>query len=159
MTRYMIRKGLRRHKLVDERKAAVAVVRRNWDGYTIDAGRNGLYSVREGTELTLEVCRYMPGGGRSVGRAGMTLEENESALLPSRAATLHLHLEGEVLTLVRARRRGLHIVRRGEVLGEITGMLGLRPRLTLKEAMHPGWAALLYALALRMLEEDDAPLV
>lgn len=159
MTRYVIRKGLTRHRLLNEQAEVVAVIRRTWEGYTIDAGRDGLYSVREGAKWTLEICRYAPGSSRSEGKASMTLEEGESALLPSRVGTLQLRLEGEELTLVQTQRREFHIVCRGEALGELTGMLGLHPRLTLEQAMPPGRAALLYALAWRLLEEDDVPLV
>ncbi|WMJ90264.1 hypothetical protein [Anaerocolumna sp. MB42-C2] len=106
------------------------------------------------------ICENRPfnltiNGNAGDGSADIELEVTDSLVRPPRATQLTLHWNGAIYTINQTDRRDFQIYRSGLQLGNITGILKRTAFVELPDDETMKFAALLYALADRMLHEDD----
>ena len=89
------------------------------------------------------------------GSADIELEVTDSLVRPPRAVQLRLHWNGTIYTINQTNRRDFKIYRSELQIGNITGILKRSACIELPDDETTEFAALLYALADRMLHEDD----
>lgn len=151
--RWTIKKRGFEHTLLDETSRVA--------GYVLP--RPGGYEIRDACGATVLRAVGQPpasmriSGSRGTGSATMTLGEARF-FLPRRAESAALQINGVHTALWQSDKRTFRIVRGQAQIGWIEGM-ARHPRIELYSQDDFAFAALIYALALWMYHEDDAPMV
>lgn len=152
--KWKVKKRFRQHILFRESYEIVAFVCRLKGEYIIlNQKKQQVYSVIEITPVSMKIQ------GMEEGTAVITLSKQHSLFHPPMANQLLLSWNNASIMIEQSKKRDYTILRGQDVIGTIMGILGTTVNISVEESMSAEIVALMYALSLRMLHEDDIEIV
>lgn len=151
---WKVKKEIHQQMIYAESQEIVAIICKKQGDYIIfDKQRQPLYRVLEKTPVSMRIL------GNREGNAVIMLSESQTLTRPPRAEQLILTLDNLKFLIQQSEKRSYTILREQKTVGMITGILKCTATIRLDDAKTFEMAALFYALALRMLHEDDIEIV
>lgn len=151
---WKVKKGIRQHTLFGDGQGATGYIcGKNGKYKILNKDKQPVYFITEETPLIMQIQ------GEGEGTAKIILSREQSLISPPRAAQLILSWGNTLITMVQSEKR-VYVIRHGQnMVGKITGILNYTATVSLDDTIPCEMAALLYALALRMLHEDDVVII
>ncbi len=150
-----IKKGILKSRLFRMDGAAVAIIQHRKGSYFItDMDSKLLWTITEKVSLHLAVK-----GSAGNGEGKIYLSKTSSLISPPRAERLCLYWKEHEITIQQLDNREMIILNQNKIIGYLTGLLRHTASIELSDTVTDGCTALLYALADRMIHEDDVDIV
>lgn len=151
---WSVKKGMTGDILYGEDGKTAAFIRRRAGEYQIlGADQKLICRLRKQTPLELKI------EGAEKGRAVITCAAEHSLFCPPMAKCAEVSWGAVSIVIEQSRKRDYTVLREETVVGTVTGIMGCMARLWLRDTVSPGLAALIYALCLNMLHEDDIEII
>lgn len=151
---WSVKKGMTGDILYGEDGKTAAFIRRRAGEYQIlGADQKLICRLRKQTPLELKI------EGAEKGRAVITCAGAHSLFFPPMAKCAEVTWGAVPILIEQSRKRDYTVLREAAVIGTVTGIMGRMVMLWFRDTVSPGFAALIYALCLNMLHEDDIEII
>lgn len=150
---WRVKRCLTGRKLYDEAGRPQAYIQKR-GGCQIIYGMDRTLKLKKTAPTVYTIC-----GLDMEASASITGIEERTALLPGRVSETSLRMEDSVYSLRQDGKRKFSVWRKGHLLGTLTDLLAATAVLSLPDEFSASQAALLYALAWRMIWEEEADVV
>lgn len=151
---WKVKKGIRQHSLSGIGQESVCFIRRTKGQYIIiNQKKQTVYLITEVSPLTMKIQ------GIDEGIAEITLSTQQCFTRPPRAERLLLAWGNASIVIEQSEKRVYTVQRNGEEIGKVIDILSPTVSVYMEDTMPSELVALIYALTLRMLHEDDIEIV
>lgn len=152
--KWEIKHGFRQDTLLNHANEKAVIIRRKRGSYLIlDLFGQIIYQLKRETPLMIQYH------GTHDGFAKIKLSEEKGFLIPPRADSAEVTVDGSTCVLCQSKNRDFVISNNDEEIGIITGILHRRSKIDISDVFSGDTVALFYALSQFMLHADDIDIV